>query len=148
MADPRRRFAQVTGETLLQVGWFRSSAPSGLPQPGQVEVRDGATWLRTGPEQVWIINGTFSIAPVLGAVTDLSASRTRFIVEGPDARAILAQGIPLDLDPQQFPINRFAQTGLHHTPVLLWRRAEQRYEVWVLQTFATTMSAWLEDAAG
>ena len=148
MADARRRFAEVTGETLVQVAWFRAAAMGGLPPPGLAETRDGAIWLRTGPEQVWILNGTVSLAPETGAVTDLSASRTRFVIDGPDARDILAQGIPLDLDPSHFPVNRFAQTGLHHTPVLLWRRAEQRYELWALRTFATTVLDWLEDAAG
>jgi heterotetrameric sarcosine oxidase gamma subunit len=148
------RFAEAAGETLIQAAGFRNTtkafaaALGGLPEPGVAEARGGATWFRTGPEQAWILNGPAPTLPAdIGAVTDLTGSRTRFLVDDPGALDILAQGIPLDLHPSIFAAGRFVQTGLHHTPVLLWHRSAVVYELWALRTFAVTVREWLEDAA-
>ncbi len=112
--------------------------------------------LKTGPEQFWILGPAGddlaarlqgAIDPSIGAVTPLSHSRTRIIVEGGPARDLLIQGIPLDLHWDVFREGQFALTGLHHTPVLLLRSAENRYEIFAMRTFALSVWEWLTDAA-
>ena len=40
-----------------------------------------------------------------------------------------------------------ALTGIHHTPVLVHRTSEQRYEIYAMRTFALSVWEWLSDAA-
>ena len=87
------------------------------------------------------------MAPAVGAVTPLSHSRTRLFVEGAETPALLASGIPLDFHPDAFPVEAFALTGVHHTPVLVHRTAENRYELYAMRTFAQSVWDWLIDAA-
>lgn len=112
--------------------------------------------LRTGPEQLWFAGPDNSdldrrlmaaLPPGAGAVSDLSHSRTRLFIEGTPARDVLAGGIALDLHPQAFRAGQFALTGLHHTPILLYRPAAKRYEIWAMRSFALTVWEWLTDAA-
>jgi heterotetrameric sarcosine oxidase gamma subunit len=112
--------------------------------------------LKTGPAQFWILGSEehdltaqlrAAVAPAIGAVTPLSHSRARIAVEGEGARVLLAKGIALDLHPEVFRVEHFALTGLHHTPVLLLRSAEDRYEIFALRTFALSVWDWLIDAA-
>ncbi len=83
----------------------------------------------------------------MGAVTSLSHSRTRIFIEGEPAREVLARSIPLDFHPSAFVIGQFALTGIHHTPVLVHRSGEQRYEIYAMRTFALSVWEWLSDAA-
>lgn len=123
---------------------------------GTAVLADGRTIFRTGPEQHWIAGPQrddleaklmATLPPVLSAVTDLSHSRSRIFIEGPAAREVLSRGIALDLHPAQFGPGRFALTGLHHTPVLLYRATADDYEIWAMRTFAHTVWDWLADAA-
>jgi methylglutamate dehydrogenase subunit D len=112
--------------------------------------------LKTGPEQFWILapaTDTLAarlqevVTPAMGAVTPLSHSRSRIFVEGAEAAEVLAKGIPLDFHPTVFAVGQFALTGLHHTPVLVHRTAETRYEIYAMRTFALSVWEWLTDAA-
>jgi sarcosine oxidase gamma subunit len=44
-------------------------------------------------------------------------------------------------------VGHFAQTALHHVPVLLERSADLRYELQVPTTWAVSVWEWLSDAA-
>jgi sarcosine oxidase subunit gamma len=55
--------------------------------------------------------------------------------------------VALDLDLTQFPAGHFAQTGFHHTGVLLDRRGRERFELYVLGTFAASIWDVLIDTA-
>ena len=128
-----------------------------LPEPGGYLKRVGQLrLLRTAARQVWILSSRKDnpharlqecVSPHIGAVTQLSHSRTCFCIEGPAAREVLAKGLPLDFHPEAFPVGRFALTGLHHTPVLLCHEAENRYDLYAMRTFARWVSEWLADAA-
>jgi methylglutamate dehydrogenase subunit D len=118
--------------------------------------RLGSTCLyRIAPHGYWVVSSDARVVSQLaaavpvsaGTVTPLSHSRTRLMIEGPAARAVLAKGITVDLHPQVFAVGAFAQTGLHHAGVLLERCAEERYELYVLRTFAASTWQWLLDAA-
>jgi methylglutamate dehydrogenase subunit D len=122
---------------------------------GVMQRRGGACLYRTAPDACWVvsphpevISQLASAVPVTaGTVTSLSHSRVRLAVEGPAARAVLAGGISVDLHPRSFAVGAFAQTGLHHTGVLLERCAPDRYELYVLRTYALSIWEWLLDAA-
>lgn len=81
-----------------------------------------------------------------GAVTDLSHGRAILRLEGEAAAAVLAKCVALDLDPQEFPPGRVAQTMIHHVDVLLHRTAAEAFELWVLRGFAESLGEWLLDA--
>jgi sarcosine oxidase subunit gamma len=56
-------------------------------------------------------------------------------------------GIALDFHQSTFRIGHFAMAGLHHTAVLVHRSGEERYELYVLRSFALWTWEWLTDAA-
>ena len=169
-ADGRRRLTlgERRGWSLVQIAGFPSTlaeldavaAPllgASLPMHvGEAVPAGGRQVLKTGPEQFWILGPDAdefasqlqsALAPEIGSVTPLSHSRTCIVVEGGAAQALLSKGIPLDFHPEVFRVGQFAQTGLHHTPVLVWRSARDRYEIFALRTFALSVWEWLADAA-
>ena len=81
-----------------------------------------------------------------GAVTDLSHGRAILRLEGPAATALLGKGVALDLHPSAFPPSRVAQTIIHHVDVVLHRRSEALFHLWVLRGFAEALAEWLLDA--
>ena len=171
-ADGRRRcrLGELRGSVLLQVAGFPATiaevervlqALLGAPLPKAlretVAIGTGRVF-RTGPEQFWIVgpaqNGAGAeaqlrqaIAPAVGAVTSLSHSRTRIIIEGACARDVLRKGVPLDFDPDAFGVDQAALTGLHHTPILIHRVGADRYEIYAMRSFALSVWEWLADAA-
>jgi len=162
------KLGAVKGGSLIQLAAFASTlgqleqaaAPligAALPaKPGVVTVAGTRRLLKIGPEQFWILGPDADdlaaklqagIDPGVGVVTPLSHSRTRITIEGALARDLLAKGIALDLHPDVFREGHFAQTGLHHTPVLLLRSGPNRYEILAMRTFALSVWDWLTDAA-
>jgi len=171
-ADGRRRcrLGELRGYVLLQVAGFPATIAeiervlpavlgASLPQTLSETAAVGAGRVfRTGPEQFWIVgpaeNGDGAeahlrraIPPAVGAVTSLSQSRTRIVIDGPCARDILRKGIPLDFDPDVFRVDQAALTGLHHTPILIHRAGADRYEIYAMRSFALSVWEWLADAA-
>lgn len=153
---------EVRGWALVQAAAFHSThcefrdtlrAQLGADLPvaiGKVIRANGRMLLKTGAEQYWIISPEapdIDVPPHIGAVTSLSHSRTCLFIEGPQAAQVLAKGVPLDFHPDVFPVDHFALTGIHHTPVLIHRKAANRYEIYALRTYAQTVWEWLTDAA-
>ncbi|MDE2446871.1 MAG: hypothetical protein KGO94_11870, partial [Alphaproteobacteria bacterium] len=89
--------------------------------------------LRISPTQIWVVtdrhsraggNPSQSGASELDSrlrgndgrngtyVTELSSSRTRIAVEGPNARAVLAKLAFIDFHPRVFKLGMFVQTGI------------------------------------
>ena len=83
-----------------------------------------------------------------GALTDVSHSRTIFTVSGPEARAVLAKGCPLDLHPRTFGPGRCAQSRLAKCQVLIHQtHAAPAFDIYVSRSFSQYAWTWLEDAA-
>ena len=161
------KVGEVRDFTLLQVAALPGALPSlsvavqallgELPSTlGEASRARSRLLFKTAPEQYWVVSSADEevtgqlqsvVAPEIGAVTSLSHSRTRLFIEGPAARRVLSTGIALDLHPDSFPVGAFALTGVHHTPVLLHHAAPDRYELYVLRTFAEWVWEWLADAA-
>ena len=79
--------------------------------------------------------------------TDLSSSRTRIEISGGPAREVLAKCTAIDFHKNEFKPNTFAQTGIHHVPVLIQCVAGEIFHLYVLRTFALSIWDHLTDAA-
>ncbi|WP_395018855.1 sarcosine oxidase subunit gamma [Dongia sp.] len=149
---------EVRNFTLTQVAGFGgfeadvTAVAGALPTTNdQAAESNGRTVFRTGPQSFWFVGpANDDLASRLAGkaiVTPLSSSRSRISIEGRAARDVLRKGIPIDLHERVFTPGKFAQTGVHHTPVLLHCIAEQRFELYAMRTFALNVWEWLEDAA-
>lgn len=159
----RVRLGEIRGWSLVQVAAFPgtvsrvASVLGALPDsPLEVLYAGDSLLLRTGPDQIWVVGREGAgleqrlqqaVPSDMGAVAPLSHSRSRLFIEGAPARDVLMKGVPLDFHPDVFGIGQFAQTGIHHTPVLIHRTGTDRYEIYALRTFALTVWDWLIDAA-
>ncbi len=126
-----------------------------LPPPqAALETAQGLIF-NTAPRQYWVVTPaldldsacSMALAATDGTATALSHARVRIALEGAGARAVLEQGISVDLHPEHFRIGGVVQTALHHTGVLLHRAGDSRYEMYLLRTFAESLWEWLTDAA-
>lgn len=149
---------EVRNFTLTQVtgfGGFEAdvAAIAGALSPAndQAIESNGRTVFRTGPQAFWFVGpDNDDLAAKLAGkaiITPLTSSRTRISIEGRAARDVLRKGMAIDFHESVFMPGKFAQTGLHHTPVLVHCAAEQRFELYAMRTFAVNVWEWLEDAA-
>jgi heterotetrameric sarcosine oxidase gamma subunit len=166
--ERRLRVGEARGWRLVQVAAFPGAAVAlatavrpvlGTDLPtsvGEAAVVSSRLFLKVGPEQFWIITRDNEdlartlgsvVLPTVGSVTPLSHSRTCIWIDGPLSREVLATGIAVDLHPDVFRRHCFALTGLHHTPLMILRSGESRYELYALRTFALWTWEWLIDAA-
>jgi len=81
-----------------------------------------------------------------GTLTDVSHGRVILRLEGNASGRVLQSCVMIDLDPGTFPVGRVAQTAIHHIDVLIHRIDETAFEIWVLRSFAESLSEWLLDA--
>jgi heterotetrameric sarcosine oxidase gamma subunit len=143
------RLWQVTAQPGAEAAMMASLAAQVGPLPEKVGLAtqsQGRTLMLVGPAQYLLSGGPVTVPDAEGAVVELTHARTRLYLEGPDAPEVLSRGAPLDFHDSAFPVGAFAQTGIHHTPVLIHRVGQQRYEIDALRTFALTVWHWLEDA--
>jgi sarcosine oxidase subunit gamma len=121
------------------------------PEAGKAVDRNGRTLMRVGPKQFWIVAPERDdLAPQLAkfcAVTPLSHSRSRILLEGTPARAVLAKGIPLDFHPSVFTPGTLALTGVHHMPLAVHCVGPESFHLYAMRTFALCVWEWLTDAA-
>ena len=161
------RFTEVRNWHLVQLGVFgdgasavdrvvRSITGAALPD-STCAVTDGGPHrlYRIAADQYWVVSLEEGVGRALeqavpadsGSVTVLSGARVCLRLEGAAACAVLAHHVALDLDLTQFPPGQFAQTGIDHAGVLIDRRGRERFEVYVLSTFAASTWDVLIDTA-
>ena len=81
------------------------------------------------------------------ALTDVSHARTILTLSGPEARAVLVKGCPLDFHPRVFGPERCAQSRLAKCQVLIHQTdASPTFEIHMNRSFAQYAWTWLEDA--
>jgi len=106
-------------------------------------------WLVVGPEgQQGVIeqelrnglNGAFS------SIVDVSANRTVLELRGAMARDLLTHGVAIDLDERSLGSGRCAQTMLAKAQVILERRDDSAFVLYVRASFAHYVADWLLDA--
>jgi sarcosine oxidase subunit gamma len=167
-ADGRRALAigEVRGWELVQLGVYagreadfaRAVAPilgGPLPQAGGVRSTGRVRVYSIARDQYWAVAADAGFAadlanaldPAVASVTSLSHARTRIALRGERVRTVLAKLLSIDLAPEVFAVGEARQTGLHHTGVLCERTAADRYDLYVLRTFAATLWECLVDAA-
>jgi sarcosine oxidase subunit gamma len=167
-ADGRRLLAigEVRGWHLVQLGVFAGREtefaaavakvlPTPLPPPGVVQSSGQMRVYSIARDQYWVVGAAAALAdelgaavdPAVGTVTSLSHGRVRIAVRGRAVRAMLAKLLGIDLDPAVFTVGRAQQTGLHHTGVLCERSAEDRYDLYVMRTYAVSTWECIVDAA-
>jgi sarcosine oxidase subunit gamma len=131
----------------------------GVPLPtgcGAVTSGEGVTVLWLSPDEFLVISQrqavelTGALVEALegepGSVTDLSANRTTFQLDGPSARAVLEKGCPLDLHPRSFASDTAYLTSIGSVPVILWKVADEHYRILPRSSFADHLGRWLIDA--
>jgi heterotetrameric sarcosine oxidase gamma subunit len=151
--------AEEAGFTLIQAAGLSTDfderiakAAGAIPYVvGRVVNSGGRAVMRTGPAQLWFVgpekDDLDAVLRPFAAVTSLTNSRTRIRLEGNPARPVLAKGIALDFDPEVFAPGHFAQTGVHHMPLLIHCLEENAFHLYVMRTFALSLWEWLIDAA-
>lgn len=114
---------------------------------------------RVGPERLWLAgpgDDTLrarieqTLPPQEVAVTNLGHSRTVLRILGPGIRVLLSRGLPIDLDERAFARDAFAQSVIHHVPVLVHRvdvPDEAAFDVYVSRDLAASFWGWLAAAA-
>jgi methylglutamate dehydrogenase subunit D len=89
-------------------------------------------------------NELSGIASIIGQ-TD---GRCVFRISGPSVRAVLAKGLPIDLDPRAFAPGDTALTLVAHISVHIWQLDNvPTYELAVPRSFAASFCEWLFAAA-
>ncbi|MEZ5926060.1 MAG: sarcosine oxidase subunit gamma family protein [Hyphomicrobiaceae bacterium] len=162
---------EVTGWSLVEIGVYPSKQAEGeraieswlgtIPERIATPTASAnGLLIRTGPLSFWLVNSTreatagrtyeaarAALPEAVTSVIDLTSSRTRLFIDGTHAADVLLKGIPIDLAIESFPMGAIALTGVHHTPILLFRTAPDRFEIFAMRTFALTVLDWLTDAA-
>ena len=137
----------------------RITAVLGAPLPMSVGDVTGAgdhqaLWL--GPDEWLVVTGTDPVALAdqlaaalgedHGQALDVSANRTVLELHGPQARAVLEKGCPVDLHPRSFGPGRAVTTTLARVPVLLWQTGDDSYRLLPRSSFAEYVALWVLDA--
>jgi len=114
---------------------------------------------RVGPERVWLAGSARDTvlesidADCFGSeavVTEIAHSRTLVRVTGPQSGALLNRGLPVDLGEDVFGPASFAQSAIHHMPVLVHRLdtpGTLGFDIYVTREYAISFWQWLTEAA-
>lgn len=82
------------------------------------------------------------------SVIDQSAGRIIVRLSGPEARAVLAKMLPLDLHASAFPVGSVASSLAGHVGVQLWLLdATPAFEIAVMRSYAPNLWRFLLDSA-
>ena len=110
-----------------------------FPAPGQICGTGAPRIVWAGLDRAFLI-GT---APDAGlsdhaALTDQSDGWAHLILTGPDARAVLARFVPLDLSPVACPPGSARRTLLGHMQALILHGGDAHFEILVFRSMAAT----------
>jgi heterotetrameric sarcosine oxidase gamma subunit len=138
-------------DALAQTGaeTAKAAGAKAAPGPGQAATGTGGTLLRVEPLKWWLVGGTVgvtSLAAETGAMLDLSQSRTRLHISGPQAARLLNHFLPLNLSDNAFPESSVASTAFHHVGVTLWRD-RRGFNLFLPRSFAASLCEILTESA-
>jgi methylglutamate dehydrogenase subunit D len=83
----------------------------------------------------------------LASCSDQSHGRVTISIAGPKARAVLAKGTPVDLDPRAFGPGRAGVTQMAHVGVHLAQTGADAFELSVFRGFSESFWEWLTEQA-
>lgn len=112
-----------------------------FPAPGRIE--GPVVWF--GPEQALVLGR--ALKPITGAaLSDQSSAWACCALDGPDAAAVLARLVPIDLRDTAFKVGHGARTMLGHMNCVLMRVDADRYEIMVFRSMAASAAHEVERA--
>lgn len=141
-------------------GAVRGVLGFGLPDaPNTIAQGQGLAALWLAPQE-WLLRGAGSggadLAPRLEsalsdrffAVNELSDAFAVMRLQGPQSRAALSAGCPLDLHPRVFKRDQCAQSHFFKSSILLWALADDgnAWEITVRRSFSDYVARMLLDA--
>ncbi len=88
-----------------------------------------------------------ALAGVAHSLVDVSHRQCAIELSGPGAARLLNAGVPLDLDPDAFPVGMATRTLLLKAEITLWRREAERFRLEVARSFAPYVAAILTASA-
>lgn len=120
---------------------------AGLGGHRSVRVSDATECYRITPDRILlrcpdagVLLGALDRAlPGRLAALDLSHTRIVIRVSGEATVDLMARLAPLDFADAAFPIDGFAQTGIHGVPVLIRRQSEEAFDLVVPVTWAVSI---------
>jgi sarcosine oxidase subunit gamma len=122
-------------------------------EPNTTAAAAGRVALWLGPDEWLLVGGTHdvrqlrqSLAGARAAVVDVSASRSVLELAGARASSVLAKAATLDFHIRAFGVGRCAQTNLARTQGIVHRVGAAQFHLYVRNSFARYLSAWLRDA--
>jgi sarcosine oxidase subunit gamma len=106
-------------------------------------------WLLVAEDDESSLGATIeaALAGVAHALVDVSHRQCAIELSGPGAARLLNAGVPLDLDPEAFPVDMAARTLLLKAEITLWRREAERFHLEVARSFAPYVAAILSASA-
>ncbi len=117
------------------------------PLPCRAVSSAGGAALRVEPLKWWLVGAPApDIDAEQGTALDISHSRTRLRIGGPDAAEFLNRFLPLDLRESAFPTGSVASSAINHVGVTLWRSVTG-YEMFVPRGFALSLWQGFVDVA-
>ena len=138
-------FAEAAEPVLAELGFERFGDYRTARMSGEVRC------YRVSPDRIWLRDVEVAVleaALELGpsgrlARLDLSHSRIAIQLCGGAAPDLLAKVASLDFSSSKFPVDGFAQTGIHEVAVLVHRISEDRFELLVPATWSVSIWDWL-----
>src|ERR1700694_4894806 len=124
--------------------------------PNTVAAKNDRRALWLGPDE-WLVVGQDNqgaaieqalrdgLSGAFGSIVDVSANRTVLEIRGSKACDLLAHGVPIDLDQSTFGADRCAQTMVAKAQVIIERRDESAFDLYVRTLFASYVADWLLD---
>lgn len=108
-------------------------------------------WLIVGPEdQKRAVTQALrdGLGGAFGSIVDVSANRTVLEIGGPNARDLLAHGVPIDIDSRSFGPGHCAQTLLAKAQVIIEGLSDDpTFHIYAQSSYASYVADWLLDAA-
>ena len=87
-----------------------------------------------------------ALSGVPHSLVNVSDRQVAIALTGPDARDILCQGCPLDLDPAEFTAGMCTRTVFAKAEVVLWRRSAEEYHLEVGRSFSGYVLGWMQES--
>jgi sarcosine oxidase subunit gamma len=160
---------EVTGCALAELTAFKGQKEAlatvivtsfgiALPAANKSASKDGVTFVSVGPGK-WLVTGEGhaeqdlvkkleKATGSLAAVVDQSDARALVEISGEKARAALAKGIMIDLDPSAFKIGSAATSFAVQFWITLWQTDEMpTYRITIFRSMGRDLLHWLESSA-
>lgn len=110
----------------------------GFPAPGEVVTLQGIDLVWAGRDLAFTFGNDLPEGlDAYCALSDQSDGWCGFALEGAGAEALLARRLPFDL--RNMPSPSSARSVLDHLPVLVLRRASDRFEIWVWRSMTASL---------